>query len=379
LAELVFWVLESALGDRGLVLAQMLAVGLAFGVLAADAVRAGATKQATASTCLIAALGAAPNLVIARAQLFSLALFPALLALLRADARRQSRRIWLVVPLLALWSNLHGAVLVGVSVALVYLTISRLRTLPVETLSVAAACVLALCANPGGVHAFSYYAGVLSNAAAQHGEGLWAPLSPTSPFDAILIVTAILLSIRAARTRISGWEGVVLLLLAGMTVHASRSGIWLLLVLVTPAAVGARAGSVWRRRVALVAGAALASFALGAVRGPAPSGADPRTIAQAIALARGTPILAGDIAAEQIALAGGKVWASNPIDAFAPGVQLSYLEWTDGQLAGLPGVGSDVRVVLVTRGSAEAELMRRLPAFRVVAARQPFELFEKNG
>jgi hypothetical protein len=118
LAELAFNALVQAFGDRGLMLAQLIAVAVAMGVLAKDALDGGGAPSATTRALLIAALGALPSLVIVRSQLFSLALFPILCALLRADARRPSRRIWLVVPLLALWANLHGAVLLGLAVVI---------------------------------------------------------------------------------------------------------------------------------------------------------------------------------------------------------------------------------------------------------------------
>lgn len=379
LGELVTWAVDSALGDRGLVLLQVLAVGIGFIALASDALRAGARQQAVASTCLIVALGAAPSLVIARGQLFSVALFPCLLALLRSDHRSHTRRIWLAVPLIALWSNLHGGVLIGAAVTLIYLVVGRLRSRPLETIAVAAGCCLALCANPGGLLAISYYHGVLANAAAQRGEGLWAPLSLTAPADLLLIAAALAVGVRAARARLRVWEVVTVLMLAGLTIHASRSGIWLLFVLTTPAAVGARRGKPWRRRLVLLAGAAVALLAVGVLRGPAPSGVGGQTILRVVALARGGPILASDIAAEQIALAGGRVWASDPIDAFSRRVQVSYLEWMDGDRSGLAGVSGRVRVVLVSRGSPEAMLMGRVPGFHLVAARQGFELFEKNS
>ena len=50
------------------------------------------------------------------------------LLVLRSQQRRPSRGIWLVVPLTAIWGNLHGAVLVGVAVIGCYLLFSRLRT-----------------------------------------------------------------------------------------------------------------------------------------------------------------------------------------------------------------------------------------------------------
>ena len=63
-------------------------------------------------------------IVAIRGQLFSLPLFAACALLLRAETREPSRRIWLLVPLLALWGNLHGAVLTGAAVAGAYLSSS---------------------------------------------------------------------------------------------------------------------------------------------------------------------------------------------------------------------------------------------------------------
>src|SRR5436309_1134676 len=50
-----------------------------------------------------------------RAQIFSQLLFVPLFLLLRRESRRPSRRVLIVFPLLALWANLHGAVVVGVA------------------------------------------------------------------------------------------------------------------------------------------------------------------------------------------------------------------------------------------------------------------------
>ena len=378
LAEIVFWTLERLLGERGLVLAQALAVGVAFAVLARGALRAGASRQAIASTCLLVTLGAFPSLAIVRVQLFSLALFPILLELLRRDACERSNRIWLVVPLLAIWSNLHGTVLLGLVATMVYLIVARLREQPLETAAVAALCVIALCLNPAGIHTFSYFRDVLSNAAAQRGEGMWAPLSLRAPLDALFIAAGVVLALRASRARPRAWELVVILMVTVMTVHSGRSGIWLLFILFGPAAVGARRGSPWRRRTVVMVGASLAAILAGAVRGPVATGGDLRTINQAIHLARGTPILASAIDAEQIALSGGKVWVSDPIDAFQPQVQVAYLDWLDGKSGSLTRLGTNVRVALVSRGSREDALMRRSPAFHVVGHFPGSELFERN-
>ena len=116
LGELAFHALDAVGGDRALVVAQVVAVAVAFSLLVADARRAGADDSRTTVVLLLLIPATLAELANVRSQLFSIALFPLLLLLLRAEAR-PSRRIWLLVPLVVLWSNLHGGVLTGVAVA----------------------------------------------------------------------------------------------------------------------------------------------------------------------------------------------------------------------------------------------------------------------
>ena len=80
-----------------------------------------------------------------------------------------------------------------------------------------------------------------------------------------------------------------------------------------------------------------------------------------------TPILAEAIPAEQVALAGGRVWMSNPLDAFSHRNQRLYLDWLAGTAAGEAALQHAARVVLVIRGDAPAKRMQKAPAFRQVA------------
>ena len=105
LGELVFHAFYVTLSDRGLVLAQVTAVVAAFVFLGRDMRAAGAGDAARGLVLIATLLAAAPALLVVRAQLFSLALFPLLVLLLRSQTRAPSRRIWLIVPLIALWSN----------------------------------------------------------------------------------------------------------------------------------------------------------------------------------------------------------------------------------------------------------------------------------
>src|SRR5919204_417113 len=242
LAELVFRGLQSGLSDRGLLGAQVVAALAAVTLIQRDARRLGAIDAGAAMAVTIVLIAGLLAFVGIRAQLFSLVLFPALVSLLRSDERRPSRRIWLVVPLLALWSNLHGAALVGLGVALVYLLVGRARRHPLEGAAVATASVLALCATPTPLGTPAYYAGVVTSEAARRGYGLWAPLSVHSGFDLLLIGGAAILLAGFIVARPSLWQLAVAAALVVLTVHAARNGIWLLMFLAPPAATALRIG-----------------------------------------------------------------------------------------------------------------------------------------
>jgi hypothetical protein len=375
LAELAFDGLERGLGDRGLMLAQLVAVALGLVTLARDSVKEGADSGGAAIALLVAALGALSSFVIVRVQLFSIALFPLLLLLLRSQARRPSRRIWLVVGVLALWTNLHGAVLIGLLVTLAYLLLSRLREDPRTAVAVALASVVATCLTPALLRTVDYYDGVLHNEAARRGIGLWAPLSLSAPLDDIAIIAALTLAWRARRSRPRVWEIAAMIGLALLGVLASRSMVWLLFFLVAPAARTLRTVRTWRHLIAPSVIAALAAITFAIARGPASSASENAQVSRALVLSHGTPLLAVDRLAERIALDGGRIWLGNPLDAFSARDQALYLEWMEGKTAGLAALLPEVRVVLVFRGSATDRLMSRQHRFVVAVADQTTVLY----
>jgi hypothetical protein len=369
LAELILDGLNGALGERGLLLAQLAAVAAALAFLAADMRRGGATEGRAALVLAVIVVGALPALLVIRAQLFSLVLFPALVALLRAEARAPSARVWLLVPMLALWSNLHGAVLVGLVVAGGYLLLQRARPQPFAAAAVLAASAVAVCATPALQGTPDYYLGVLRNEAARRGEGLWSPLSPTSPFDLLLLVSGIALVALAFRARPMLWEAVVLVVLAALSVRVARNGVWLLSFAGTPAARGLRLRGKGGLRLGAPSYALAATLIVyGLVRGPLSTGAGGGLIDDALQRARGTPILAQDVLAEQVALAGGRIWMGNPLDAFHLRDQRLYLDWVDGRASGDPALEHAPRVVLVRKGSDTARRMAHDPTLRAAAS-----------
>ena len=367
LGELVFHWLEAAFGSRGLVAAQVVAVAACLAVVSIDMRRANAADAPSALVLFLTAFAAAPAFLVVRSQLFSLVLFPLLVLLLRAEARAPSRRIWLLVPLVALWSNLHGGVLLGIAVAGAYLLFGRARREPLVTIGVLAGMAAALLATPALWQTVDYYRGVMGSVAATSGEGMWRPLSLGAPFDMVFLLVAIPLVWLALRSKPALWEVIAIGGLAAASVRASRNEVWLALFVAVPAARALAGTRTWRVTVPHAAGtvgvvALVLVAVVGLTRTPEPTGASDRLIAEAAKASRGTPILADGINAEQVALAGHRIVLGNPLDAFPKPEQRLYLDWLAGRAAG-DAEADRARAIVVTRGS---------PADRRLAARAGF-------
>ena len=364
LGELTFHALESVAGDRGLLIAQVLAVALTLVLLLFDMRLAGAGDRGAFIALILLAPACFTSLVAIRSQLFSLPLFALVLLILRSERRGGSLRVLLLVPLLALWSNLHGAVLTGLAVTGAYLIVSRARREPGLAIATLVASAVAILATPALWRTPDYYRGVLANQAAKQGIGLWRPLDLGAPLDLVFVAAAVVLVALALRARPPLWEIVMLVGLAVLTLQAARGGVWLALAAATPAAVGAQGPESSRPRLAGPVAIALALAALGGiVRGPLNTAASSRVLHSALVSAGGTPVLAEDQLAEQLVLAGGRVWIGNPLDAFRADDQRVYVDWLRGRPAGDRALEQAPRVVIVKPGTAAARRISRDPAF----------------
>src|SRR6202011_473629 len=94
--------------------------------------------------------------------------------------------------------------------------LARGRRQPLLSLAVGAGAACAVCLTPALWHTVSYYHGVLTNAAAQQGQGQWQSLALSSPLDLIEIAAAAILAFKALRARPAAWELTVGLGLAAM-------------------------------------------------------------------------------------------------------------------------------------------------------------------
>jgi hypothetical protein len=385
LGELFFHAFYATLSDRGLVLAQLSAVVVAFVILGRDMRATGAADASRALVLVATAFAAAPALLVVRAQLFSLALFPLVVLLLRSETRTPSRRIWLIVPLVVLWSNLHGAVLVGVAVSAAYLLLHRVRQQPAVAVGVLIASAAALFATPALLGTAGYYHGVLTSEVAIRGSGLWAPLSLHAPFDVMFLIVAIPLCVAVLRVRPVAWELPVLVGLATMAVHTSRNTVWFALFAAVPAARALRlASNVGRRRhfelVILLCTCLLGVGAvLAAAKEPVQTAAGSELIRRTAAAAGNEPVLADPINAEQLVISGQRIWIGDPLDAFSSRAQRAYLDWLDGRTQGDTLLTGRSCAILVTIAGAPQRLLARSPAFRELGRDAKAVLYRRNA
>ncbi len=366
-AELVFWSLYRIFdGARGLVVAQAVAAAVGFGLLARGVLRE-ASAGATLLVATIVLIGALPLAAVVNVSLFSLALFPALLGLVEAETRRPSRRVWLCVPLLALWGNLHGEVLVGWGLVACYLMLERARSAPLVSAAVFALATLALFANPVGLETPHYYLSVFHSAAARQQAGLWAPLG-SGGFDLVLLGAAgVMIAISlATRTRVHLWEGVALVVLATATVHVARTGSWFLFLAAYPTARALRLRNPRQPLLALSAVIVAAGTVALIVSGSPGLGSSSLALAQRAARS-GEPVLAEVTLGQYVVLDGGRVWVGNPIDAFRAADQRLYVEWLTGKPSGAAAM-SHAAYVLVAPWSAAGTRSARDPRLERLAA-----------
>jgi hypothetical protein len=226
LAQLVFYGLDRLGGMKLVLLTHALLLGSAFAAALAVARRRASQKSVVlvGAVCMFVA----PWALQMRAQSFAPLLFVALLGLLVADSRAPSRRVLLVLPILALWANLHGTAVLGAAlVALRGLT--RVRAAPgrrLESLALLASPAL-LVASPYGLSLPGYYHRMLTSPLLGKFLNEWRPSTPssTTALFYVLAFAATWLVARHARA-LHGFE---LLALASLTVGALlavRSIVW---------------------------------------------------------------------------------------------------------------------------------------------------------
>jgi hypothetical protein len=222
----------------------------------------------------------------ARAQSLALLLFVTLLWLLIADARKPSRRVFLFVPLLVVWANVHGTALTGSLLVVLWgatYAVERRRT-PVRTwlpraLALCLVPIACLFASPYAADLPGYYHLMLTNSGLRQYIVEWRPTAPslqTAPFFALAFLTVWLIG-RCPR-RLLRYEKIVLALTLLMALQSIRSVIWFtlaLLMLVPVALDGVLKPNVAAMRFELLNKALVAASIAGVVAAGAAIAAKP--------------------------------------------------------------------------------------------------------
>jgi hypothetical protein len=174
-----------------------------------------------------------PVASVMRPQSFAFPLFAATLWLILADARKPSRRVFATLPLLVLWTNLHGSVLLGamlVSLAGLVAMVQQRRPSG-HGLALLLAPWACLFASPYALHLPSYYNKILVGGHFKHFVTEWAPttLSPGTAAVYLLVLGGLWLLGRSGRSA-PPLDQLVFVLTAVLAFEAVRNTAWVGLV-----------------------------------------------------------------------------------------------------------------------------------------------------
>ena len=231
LAQVVFYAAHELAGMRAVILLGIALVLVALALVTATARTSGASSRSTFLIGFLAVL-AGPWGWTLRAQTTALPFYAGTLWLL-IDASRRGvrRRTLLVLPLLVVWANLHGSVVLGAALTMLLGVVAmvcarRLAWLPATLVVLAPLCVLA---SPYGTKLVAYYDLMLVDApfADMLREWQWSrPDATTALFWLFAVIAAALLASKRSRSRLTAYELLVLAVTFVGAVQAVRGVIW---------------------------------------------------------------------------------------------------------------------------------------------------------
>jgi len=221
----------------GVKLALLVHAFLATGALTGAALiarRHGATARSVTWVAIPVLLAYYPVAAVLRTQSFALPLFVATLWLLLDDARRPSRRVFATLPLIVLWANLHGSVLLGAGlVALAGLiAMAKARRPTPRGLALTLLPWACLLASPYATHLPAYYEKVLVGGDFSHLVTEWAPTTlqlVTIPVF-LLALGGLWLLGRNGRAAVPVFDQLAFLAIAVIAFQAIRNIAWFALV-----------------------------------------------------------------------------------------------------------------------------------------------------
>ena len=183
LAELTMaWIYDS-FGILGLKWWKFACTALTILALQIAAAETGAEPPLQAAVLIVVAVAMMP-LMQFRPQLYTYIFLAALLALLARENYRGRAALWLAIPMLALWVNLHGGFVIGIVALVVYAGVVVLQSLIerrdfdrcARLIAVTVASAGATLVNPYGLRAWLQVLGALNNPITRKEMVDWQPL-----------------------------------------------------------------------------------------------------------------------------------------------------------------------------------------------------------
>jgi hypothetical protein len=347
LAHLTLYGLDRVGGLRLALAAGLGLLFLALGLAAFIARRAGASARSVALVALLP-LVVAPWLLQLRTQTLVLPLFVGIYGLLALDSRRPSARVWLVLPLLVCWANLHGSVVLAALLVVGHGLLLARRGHVRRGLVLAAAAPATVVASPYGFALTGYYRWMLGGSPLHEYVSEWRPAT-LAPGTLAFYVTALAIVFGLGRhgRAVSQFERFALPLLFLSGLASLRNGAWFALAAGVSAPL--LVDSAWPPS------------------GPLPAAARRlnRNLATCTVLVTFVVVSAALLRpASAFEADWPRAGADAVVDAAGPhglvladDVHSDWLLWEEPQLAGR--IGYDVRFELLT-----ADGLRRLYAFR---------------
>jgi hypothetical protein len=236
LAQLTWYGVNRVAGVAGVALGGALIVAVTYASAMAGARSLGATARSTFLVAFVA-MFVAPWSWQVRAQSIALPLFVWTLWLAAAHVRRPSRRILVALPLLVLWANVHGSVVLGaivVSLALILTTArERDRRAVGKGAGLLAATWLSVLVTPYGTDIFAYYRLMLVHPPFAKLISEWQRTTPSWLTAVFFVLTAITITLALwQRRRLRLFDTLVLVLTLAGALQALRGITWFTLAVV---------------------------------------------------------------------------------------------------------------------------------------------------
>jgi hypothetical protein len=184
LSEVLMAAVFNHAGVFGLILLKLACTAVVIVALAAALAKTDSSTLIQFAVLIGSAVVIKPQMQF-RPQSFTFALLAILILLLTRDAYRREQRLWLAIPILALWANLHGGFFIGIAVLGTYSAVSGLQDIvagrgfarAVRLAAITVAATVATLATPYGYGTWQAVGHALRNPYTRIVIVEWQPLA----------------------------------------------------------------------------------------------------------------------------------------------------------------------------------------------------------